>query len=156
MSRRPKPRLLITRLLTEGQMTHEEIAQVTNCSAKTVQRVQQELQQETEGYEEKMAEYRRRIHRRLPISRRVELYAGLAEQDQHPIAKLKTLERLDELEGIQTEKKQWEEEPEHRPMFVLPAGSQVMIGIKTPGGIEDTEETSAVEVNEKLKFCGGG
>jgi hypothetical protein len=151
MSRRPKPRLLITQLLTEGQMTHEEIAQVTNCSAKTVQRVQKELQQETGSYEEKIQEYKRRINQRLPISRRVELYAGLAEQDQHPMAKLKSLERLDELEGVQPGRKPKEEPAEYSPLFVLPPGTQVMMGIKIPGAIEDTEEASAVEVSEKLK-----
>jgi hypothetical protein len=146
MSRRPKPRLLITQLLTEGQMTHEEIAQVTNCSAKTVQRVQHELQQETEGREEKIQEYKRRLNQRLPIRQRVELYAGLAEQNQHPMAKLKTLERLDQLEGIQTEKKQREEETEHRPMFTLPPGTWVQMGIRTPDVIKDTEQASTVEL----------
>ena len=118
-------------------MTHEEIAQVTNCSAKTVQRVRHELQQETQGCEEKIQEYQRRIHPRLPISRRVELYAGLAEQDQHPMAKSKTLEQLDELEGIQSEKKHQEEATEHRPIFILPSGSKVMVGIETPVAIAE-------------------
>jgi hypothetical protein len=52
------------------------------------------------------------------------LYAGLAEQDQHPIAKLKTFERLDELEGIQIEKRQREQTGERQPMFLLPAGAR--------------------------------
>lgn len=151
MSRRQKPRLLITQLLTEGQMTHEEIAQVTKCSAKTVQRVQQELKQETEGCEEKIQEYRRQINKRLPIERRVKRYVEIANAESNPFAAIRALERIDDLDGVVLDKKQKGEPEENHPMFILLPGSKVMIGIKTPGAIEDTEEASAVEVSEKLK-----
>lgn len=78
----------------------------------------------------KLRQYSRRVSKRLPIPRRVELYAELAEveiEDSRLAAvRLRALERMDSLEGIVTAREQRESESNQvavSAMFVIGSSS---------------------------------
>lgn len=85
--------------------------------------------------ERKLRMYGRRVGKRLPIPRRVELYAEVAEgslENIKPEARLRALERMDALEGIVTLREQREGESNQLnvgPLFILPAASVPSIDV---------------------------
>lgn len=129
--------------LLGGGATYQHIANVTRVSTKTVQRIAKQIRPDLEEATEQLMEYQRLIRVRMPISSRVEVYQAIVEKkDTNPFASLKALGRLDDLDGITTEKDrlrqhdQGSQQPP-RPMFMFAPGSGADINVTiAPAGPE--------------------
>lgn len=121
-------------------MTHKQISGIVGCSAKTVQRVTQELKRETSDCATKLEEYQRIFRRSLPIAERAKLLVKIAKENdcKAPLVSLKSLQRLDDLDGIVTPKDETrlrchkDEPPNYSPMFIMPAGSRIAVTRQMP------------------------
>jgi hypothetical protein len=122
-------RTQITGLLANGEtpLTHKQVAAVVGVSTKTVQRVARQVSPDLEAVEEKLAEYRRLLHERLPVSERVERYVEIARGKANPFAAMRALERIDRLDGIEVDETEDREPAVHQPLFVLPPGSELRL-----------------------------
>jgi hypothetical protein len=144
----------IIALLGSG-ISHTEIAKAAGCSSKTVQRIARSIKPTLDEIKDLLSEYRRLFHKELPIPDRVELYTRIARKvDKNPFAAMRALERVDDLDGILTAKDEIRRPPEnsgeHRPMFILPAGTNVQVNILQA----DNPITKAVDVTPRSQSKG--
>src|SRR5262245_30066827 len=97
-------RLQVAMLLADPTTapSHEEAAKMLGVSSKTIQRDVQAIKPDMLEAQGMLEEYKRLLNERLPIEKRVSLYEELLKST-NPFAKLKALERLDELSGIITD-----------------------------------------------------
>jgi DNA-binding XRE family transcriptional regulator len=124
MARKPKPRILIAKLLGESLLNHRQIADTVGCSQKTVQRVEKELKKHMEPAESQLAEYAARLNERLPLAARVEKIASIAENTTDMKTALAAVQRADDLSGFVTQKDKIrlprQEAPRQQgPMFLM-------------------------------------
>jgi len=83
--------------------TVTDAAKILGVAAKTIERDLKAVRPDMKEAEDKLEEYQRRFKERLPIERRVQLLAEIAEQDGNLFARYKALQRADALDGIITE-----------------------------------------------------
>ena len=136
-TRKEHIRTQITALLANGEtpLTHKQVAAMVGVSTKTVQRVAREVRRpDVEAVEEKLVEYRRLLHERLPISERVERYVEIAKAKGNPFAAMRALERIDRLDGIEVDETK-DREPS-APLFVFPEGCNVAVMIARQAGLD--------------------
>ena len=155
LTKSQKKRTQIINLLGNPNLTRAQIAKAVGVSTKTVQRTAKEIKPDVEEAEQKLAEYQILLQEKLPIQDRVDLYDQIARKaGTNPFAAMKAIQRADDLDGILTAKdalkQPHEETREHRPMFNLPSGTNVIVNITKradpePEYIDVTPETSEDE-----------
>ena len=125
--------------------SHEEAAKMLGVSSKTIQRDLQAVRPDMVEVQGMLAEYKRLLFERMPIPKRVSLYEEIANSS-NPFAKLKALERIDELSGIITDEeamksRRGEEPHEPVPMFILPEGARISVTVNqvTPTPTRDDD-----------------
>lgn len=129
-----RTRTQIIALLGSGA-THKEIAGRVGCSKKTVQRVAKSVKPELEEVEGQLTEYQRLLKERLPLEDRVDLYDKIARKtDKNPFAAMRALERIDDLDGVLTEKDRLRQQDQgsqqpHRPLFMFAPGSEATVNV---------------------------
>ena len=147
---RPKLRIKsqVTALITKG-VPYTKIAQMLECSPKTVRRIASEVLPGVEEADTKLAQLTAQISKVITIEARAEKYADLAKNAKNEAVSLGALTRIDDLDGIVTEKERMRlklaENKPHQPMFVLPPGTSVSVTVSsepeirniTPGPADD-------------------
>ena len=115
-------------------MTQRKVAELTGVSLPTVNKVSQRVNNDEEHFKRLLSVYRAQLKKSLPVTKRVSIISKIAEnEDQNPFARLKAIELADKRDGLVVETvNPGQSAPPVQPMFVLPPGSQVMIGVKTP------------------------
>jgi len=113
--------------------TIQDAAKLLGVSAKTIARDLQNVSVDVAEATSKLEEYQRRLKKRLPIEKRVQLLAEIAEQKENLFARFKALQRADALDGVITEaerlKARTSDEPTpSRPMFVFAGGLSIDFG----------------------------
>lgn len=113
-----------------NRMTQQEIAELLGISRRTVNRVVKKAKPDLQEITEKLGEYQRQIASSVSIQTRVARLKALVEQDAEKMVALKAIQRIDELDGIVTEREKgrYAEPPrEATPMFMLPPGATVTV-----------------------------
>ena len=77
--------------------TVQDAARILGVSAKTIERDLKVVRADMTEVEDKLEEYQRRLNRRLPREKRVQLLAEIAEQKENLFARFKALQRADAL-----------------------------------------------------------
>jgi hypothetical protein len=132
---------VIAMLQTPG-VKHTDIAAALHCSTRTVARISQEVARDLKDANDRLATLNREITKVVTVRQRAEKYANLATKAKNEAVSLAALQRIDDLEGIVTQKelvrtRQGGLGPEIQPMFMLPAGSQVNVTVTTTSSNKD-------------------
>ena len=122
-------RFQVASLLSQPEVpTIPEMSALVGATERTIERIARDVMPDIADLERKKAEYRKALGDLLPIEKRSRRYAELVSQKKHPIAALKALVRVDELDGIITRRDEGEQRSPV-PMFSLPPGSKVAIAV---------------------------
>lgn len=118
-------------LKANPELSQGEIAELTGLSRFTVNNLNRKIQPGNTHAENLKAEYQRRFRTALPVRERVAIYTEIAKA-RHPFASKAALARIEELEGIVTEKERRESASNAVSaapvaLFVLPGGSGVSV-----------------------------
>src|SRR5262249_8819069 len=121
--------------------TVQDAARILGVSAKTVERDLKAVRADMKEAESKLEEYQRRLKKRLPLEKRVELLAEIAEQEKKLFGRFKAVQRVDALDGIITDGERLKIEREreqttNQPLFVFNGGMQISFGPTTTSGNE--------------------
>ncbi len=141
---RPKQKLnkvqrrqLIPSLQIAG-LTQEEIAGYLGVSRSTVINDINEMPQAAVDATEHLKSLSDEIRARMPLEKRAEKYVALATSAKNEAVSLGALQRIDDLDGIVTEKERirakQSEQPANQPLFVFQSGAQISFGPTTIGG----------------------
>ena len=124
---------------TDPPLTHAKIAQMADCSKKTVQRIAHSIRPELEEVEAKLEVYRTLLRKHLPVEYRARRLRELAEQgDQHMVA-LKALERAYAIDGLLRPPEQ--EDSARQSLFTLPPGTELRMVAQVTGGHPENEKS---------------
>jgi len=139
-------------------LTIQDAANILGVSAKTIERDLKKVRPDMNEAEDKLMEYQRLFKKRLPLGERVHLYEEIARQDGNLFARFKALQRIDEFDGIITEKdklrRREQERPAPQPMFILPAGAQLTWVKNTTTSSKEVLNIGAV-INQQNKAIRG-
>jgi hypothetical protein len=128
------------------RLTQGEMADILDCSTKTIQRYMQKNAPTLEAIDDKLTEVRAKLKERIPIEKRVEVLATIAESSEMDFARLGAVKYINELDDIHPDlerKKALKVEPEREPVTitVVHVGGDVKIQpaieVKEVGKIED-------------------
>ena len=128
----PQRKALITTLQLQG-LNQSDIARQLGCSRKTIVRDIAELRPSEKAQLDRAKSLIDEITCKLPTEKRAGKYVELATRAKNEAVSLAALQRIDDLEGIVTEKERIRakahQAPEPQPMFVLPAGAHVNVTV---------------------------
>lgn len=118
-------------------LTHTQLAAMVNRSTKTIQRIMKANAPTLDEIDSKLRAVQTAIKERLPVEKRVEILASIAESSELDFARISTVKYVNELDGIhpQLERdkvKSTHDAPTTQPMFMLPPGSTVNVTVSTP------------------------
>lgn len=147
---------IIALSLNPAVKTNKQIAEVIGVAPDTVSRVLRANRGTIEELNRKLDQYDSILTEGLSIRERAALYIRIATENvtEYPMACLKSLERMDDLQGIVTERDKMRvkvlpsEGPQLVPMFMLPAGSHVKVTrseVMIPESSSGTVEVKALE-----------
>ena len=145
----PKQRhLLIAKLLGDLTLTNKQRAEIAQCSKRTVERVQRELQEAASNDEPILEQFQRHLREQLPVEECGKLLAEIARQVEHRPSQLAAIKRYQELLGIVTAKeaKKVETPAAPGPMLVFPADSRPILVVASPDAVD--QQSSAAKVIE--------
>ena len=151
--RRQVSRARVARLLGEGGLSYRQIASAAGCSLKTVSRIADETKL-TNPQQDRLDELQRHLEAGLPTPSRAKRYVQLVKQDDQLMVSLKTLERVDSLLGIVTDRDRLRvqsvvQEKPNQYLFFLPAGSNVQVGtsktLSVRSIVHDSESGYAIQ-----------
>jgi transposase len=129
-------------------LTQQEIAKELGVSSKSIQRYQAESKDAIAVVNNALNNMTSEISQILSTKQRAEKYAKLAIDAKNEAVSLAALGRIDDLEGIVTEKERIRakahDSPQVTPLFVLPAGATVQVSVGRPRQVIETkgEESS--------------
>jgi hypothetical protein len=134
MARRQLPiRNQVVAMLSTPGITHNDIAKVLHCSTRTIKRIAREVRPDIAEADSKLVLLQREVNRVITVQQRAQKYADLATDAKNEAVSLGALQRIDDLDGIVTEKERIrakrDERPANQPMFQLPAGTAVHVTI---------------------------
>lgn len=117
-------------------MQVQQIADQLGVNRKSIQRYTQESQPTAEVIESALSTLNAEIAPLLSVQQRAQKYAKLALHAKNEAVALATLQRVDDLAGIVTQKElvrtRRDEDPRApQALFMLPAGSQVQVSVTT-------------------------
>ena len=144
-----------TQLLQDPKPLNDaEIARQVGCSYKAIKSLKERLITTGDVAARVITVYERRFVRELPPKERVKLYAAIARGEidaKRAFSSLKSLQRVEELEGIVTKKEQKEHEPliapqAPGPVFVI-QGASVSVHTPLPMVVEPKK---LIEVTETI------
>lgn len=119
-------------LLSRPGISHEAIAASLNCSVRTIRRISAELRPHLPAIDAKLAELQSQIGQRLTIPDRAAKYVKIVTETTNDQIALNALQRIDDLDGIVTEKERLRRQPIQSPapgpMFVFPSGTHIDFG----------------------------
>lgn len=128
--------------LQAAGMTQEQIAQQMGVSRQSITRDLREIAPAKEAVVSKLASLVDEISVLLPSKRRAEEYASLATSAKNEAVRLGTLQRIDDLDGIVTEKElvrsKRNDPPAPTAMFMLPAGTSISFGVSVTSEVTPT------------------
>jgi len=117
-------------LATPGIKKHE-IAKALKVSTRTITRIANEVAPAIEQADRKLAALQTEIHEVISIKQRARKYGELAMKAKNEAVSLASLQRIDALDGIVTEKDRIRADREQirqpQPIFNLPRGSRVAV-----------------------------
>lgn len=124
-------KLLVRSLIEQNpEATDAEVAEQSGVSRTSVQRIRERIDT---ARDESTEQYGRRLAKRLPMSKRVRLWAELAEGGVDPkiaFSQKAALQRVEELIGHVTEKEKRQSDANKQgpvgPLIILPPGSAIM------------------------------
>ena len=126
--------MLIVSLLGNPMMTQADIAATLGVSPATVSKVASMLRKASEDNSIELNSYKTLLRDKLPADIRVgTLRKAVDKADSNPFAALKAVEYADSILGLSPKTQQLEPISDNtRPMFVLPAGTQISVSVTTP------------------------
>ena len=123
---------LVLSLQLQG-LNQTEIAEQLSVSRRTIVNDLANLHPSEKEQQAKAKSLIDEITTRLPVDERAGHYVKLATRAKNEAVQLASLQRIDDLEGIVTEKERIRAKahsaPEPQPMFVLPAGAHVNVTV---------------------------
>ena len=152
---RPKLRIKseVTALLTKG-IKYKQIAAMLGCSAQTVRRIADEVLPGIEQADSKLAVLTREVQQVINVKTRAARYAELATSAKNEAVSLGALTRIDDLEGIVTEKERLRlkqaEQKAYQPMFMLPAGTSVSVTVMPASETERAETQRVIDITPEV------
>lgn len=90
----------IVLLLGNPDLSQREIAELSNCSLRTVERIAKEYKPARVATESLLSLYSERVLKKYPLDRRVDKLIEVADNKYNPFASLRAVERMDLLNGI--------------------------------------------------------
>lgn len=128
----PQRRQQILALQTAG-FTQAEIAAQLHCSVSTIKNDLQVLAPAKSLAAAQLEVLNAAIGKVISVEERAQKYAQLATKAKNEAVSLGALQRIDDLDGIVTEKERIrakrDDQPANQPMFVLPPGANVNVTI---------------------------
>ena len=113
-------------------LTQTEIAQKLGVSRSSIVRDLEQLRPAQKAVNDRLSELQSEITAILPVKERAVKYAQLAKSAKNEAVSLGALQRIDDLDGIVTEKERIrakrDEQPANQPMFVFQAGAKIDFG----------------------------
>jgi transcriptional regulator with XRE-family HTH domain len=157
---RKTQRLQLIPTLQIAGMTQEQIAAQLGVSRSTIVTDLNDLHPLAVDATDKLKSLVDEIANVLPIKDRAEKYAKLATSAKNEAVSLGALQRIDDLDGIVTEKERIrakrETQPEHQPMFALPPGAFVqVINTQVNATIASSQVLNNDAVEVKPNDCNG-
>ncbi len=134
MARKELPiRNQVMALLTQPGITHKDIARSLKCSITTISRIAQQVKPDVAAIDAKLAALQSEIGKVISVKERATQYAELAKSAKNEAVSLGALQRIDDLDGIVTQKElvrtRRDEAAQPQPMFIMPSGSSVNVTI---------------------------
>jgi hypothetical protein len=115
--------------LAASGLTHAQIAAQLKCSTSTVERALAKSGNALAIASDKLTEMQQELAKQISVKARAERYAHLAAEAKNEAVSLGALQRIDDLDGIVTQKElvrtRRDEQSQPGPMFILPAGASV-------------------------------
>ncbi len=126
MAQEPNPTAIKAVVLKQQGLKQKEIAATLGVCRQTAAK---HLKAAEKAETEALKAYAMQFGALMPIEDRARRYVELASQNEQQMVALKTLERIDWLDGIRPERES-QQNQQNAPAFVLPAGVNVamMIG----------------------------
>lgn len=141
-------------MLAQPGITHADIAKALSCSVKTVSRISTQVKADINEADSKLATLSKEITAVISVKDRAKRYATLAKSAKNEAVSLGALQRIDDLDGIVTEKERMrakrDEQPANQPMFVLPQGAMINVTVNQQNNTISSSslpDNSAIEVN---------
>jgi hypothetical protein len=126
--------LMIVALLANPMLTQSDIAETCKVSLSTVKRVASMLKSASEDNGLELNAYKALLREQVPVDCRVgTLRKAIDKADSNPFAALKAVEYADSMLGLAPKQQITQQDTDNtRPMFVLPAGTQISVSMTTP------------------------
>lgn len=151
-------RAVIVALQAAGK-TQTQIAKDLGVSRKTIVRDIADLKPAQEAVASILERAQRKIQELMPVEDRIQNYVQLldvAKKTKQPSAGSQILQRLDEIDGMTTDKDRMKakqgDPAQAQPMFVLPPGARIAVAIDTRTPSPDTpaisEATAALDTRD--------
>lgn len=149
----------VTAMLAQPGVKQSDIAKALGCSLKTVSRIAQQVKPAIAEADSRLTALNKEIATVISVKQRAEKYAKLATSAKNEAVSLGALQRIDDLDGIVTDKerlraKQVDPAANQRPIFVFQGGMNIDFGgAPTPqdmvsdstiiehGAVSDTKQT---------------
>lgn len=135
MSGERREKQILALAAADPSLSHKQLAELTQCSTKTIQRALKRNAPTLDEIDSKLRAVQARIQEVLPAEKRVDAYVemlNVAKVTKQPSAGAAILTRLDDLDGIITDKERLRtrsgEQPANQPMFVFQAGAKIDFG----------------------------
>jgi len=146
---------ILTIRAANPQLTQPQIAKLAGVSPRTVATVIKESRLAIAEATNALGDYQQRLRQIVTIQERAETLCKIARNEKSPREQLKALVRIDDLDGIVTEKDRLRYamstiERNTQALFQLPAGATISIGFSSLQGAEEPEciDVKASEVED--------
>lgn len=140
----------VVRLLGNPSLRQPDIADLVGCSLAYVHEIERALKDRLQaGSALELELYRRQLRKRVPDSARVgAIETAVGRAKSNPFAALRAVEYADAVLGLGPRQgSQVDEQPALRvPMFVLPAGTKILMHIGGDATGDKQETTKAIDV----------
>ena len=120
-------------------LTQREIAAQLGCSTATVNRSLKGQDEQVATIQQNLAnQLMTAIEKHISLESRAGKYADLALNAKNEAVSLASLTRIDDLQGIVTDRERMRidkqtQAPQIQPMFMMPAGTEISVTVKAPG-----------------------
>ncbi len=139
--------------LIAAGLTQKQIAAELGVSRASIARDCAELQPDTEQVEQRLQRLNQSIDQFVSVEQRARKYAELATKAKNEAVSLGALQRIDDLEGIVTDKERLRakqsEQPANQAMFILAPGMNISFGPSTTGS-GSLPSNGAIEVKPNV------